>query len=248
MSLPVSQHVELRKFLQTDDNRYLSWLHDIHTDNYVDAHNTLLDLARLEIGSLAKKKTLLSLSKLAGLAADDPNQDMSIEQHINDINREQDLITHQEQLPPRVIEHLGMEEGNMAVLPPEQIIEQYISDFNIDANEFDFKKALDLLQYIDRNDPNIDFEALRLYIWTRAVLRNSWVYDQAMDPQDVIKDTVFFRVVDLAYTEGINLSSFLPDLNLLLRSDDLGLLKDDVNFQYLIRAGYEHIEQIGWTP
>lgn len=36
MSLPVSQHVELRKFLQTDDNRYLSWLHDIHTDNFED--------------------------------------------------------------------------------------------------------------------------------------------------------------------------------------------------------------------
>jgi hypothetical protein len=29
-------------------------------------------------------------------------------------------------------------------------LQHYISDINIDANEYDFKKALDLLQYIDR--------------------------------------------------------------------------------------------------
>ncbi|CAG2211757.1 NUP133 [Mytilus edulis] len=240
MSLPVSQHAELRSFLQTDDNKYLSWLHDIHTNNYIEAHSTLLDLARLEVGCLAKKKTLLSLSKLAGLAADDPREDVITEDHIEDINREQDLITHQEQLPPRVIQHLGMEEDNMRVLAPVEIIQQYISDFNIDANEFDFKKALDLLQ----DDENIDFEALRLYIWTRAVLRNSWVYDQAIDPQDVLKDTIFFKVIDLAYREGQNLPSFLPELDSLLQSDDLGLLKDDDTFQYLMSAGYEHIQQM----
>ncbi|XP_052097851.1 nuclear pore complex protein Nup133-like isoform X1 [Mytilus californianus] len=244
MSLPVSQHAELRSFLQTDNNKYLSWLHDIHTDNYIEAHNTLLDLARLEVGCLAKKKTLLSLSKLAGLAADDPREEVITEDHIDDINREQDLITHQEQLPARVIQHLGMEEDNMRVLQPVEIIQQYISDFNIDANEFDFKKALDLLQYIDKDDENIDFESLRLYIWTRAILRNSWVYDQAIDPQDVIKDTIFFKVIDLAYREGQNLPSFLPELDSLLQSDDLGLLKDDDTFQYLMRAGFEHIQQM----
>ncbi|CAC5366026.1 NUP133 [Mytilus coruscus] len=244
MSLPVSQHAELRSFLQTDNNKYLSWLHDIHTDNYIEAHNTLLDLARLEVGCLAKKKTLLSLSKLAGLAADDPREEVITEDHIDDINQEQDLITHQEQLPARVIQHLGMEEDNMRVLQPVEIIQQYISDFNIDANEFDFKKALDLLQYIDKDDENIDFETLRLYIWTRAILRNSWVYDQAIDPQDVIKDTIFFKVIDLAYREGQNLPSFLPELDSLLQSDDLGLLKDDDTFQYLMKAGYEHIQQM----
>lgn len=30
----------------------------------------------------------------------------------------------------------------------------------------------------------------------------SWVYDQAIDPQDVLKDTIFFKVIDLAYREG----------------------------------------------
>lgn len=43
---------------------------------------------------------------------------------------------------------------------------------------------------------------------------------------------------------GQNLPSFLPELDSLLQSDDLGLLKDDDTFQYLMSAGYEHIQQM----
>jgi hypothetical protein len=43
MALPVSQHTELRSFLQTESNKYLSWLHDIQTDNFVEVgHLTLI--------------------------------------------------------------------------------------------------------------------------------------------------------------------------------------------------------------
>ncbi|KAK3092820.1 hypothetical protein FSP39_007562 [Pinctada imbricata] len=242
MSLPVRQQQELGGFLQTDSLRYLSWLHDIQTKNFSQAHLTLYELGRMEQLSLAKKKTLLSLSKLAALASEEPVE--NLEAKITGINEEQDLIVHQEQLPPQVIENLGMEPDNMRVLTPIQIIEQYISGTNIDATEYDFRKALDLLQYIDRSDPNIDYEALRMHIWTQCILRDSWTIEETVDPQELNKDTVFFKTVDLAYRDGLDLRTFLPDLNILLQSNELGLLKGDKNFEYLIRAGYEHIQQI----
>ncbi|XP_062580691.1 nuclear pore complex protein Nup133-like isoform X2 [Saccostrea cucullata] len=148
LALPVSQQRELGRFLQKEDIKSLSWLHNIQTNNFSKAHTTLLELGKMEQGSLAKKRTLLSLSKLAGLAADPDNGE--IDSNILDINEEQELIAHQQQLPALVIENLGMEPNNMRVLSPVQLIELYISGTNIDATEYDFKKALDLLQYIDK--------------------------------------------------------------------------------------------------
>ncbi|XP_069118196.1 nuclear pore complex protein Nup133-like [Argopecten irradians] len=239
LSLPAHRHQELGQFLQSKDIKYLSWLHQLQTNNYTQAHESLLELSRMETNSLSKKKTLLSLSKLAGLASDDNEEDINI----TGINEELDLITHQEQLPAHVLHERGLDPEDMAVLSPEQLIELYVSDMGVEDQELNFKKALDLLQYIDRTDPNIDVEALRYQIWAKAILRNSWAVDQSGEPLETIKDTIFFKVATLAYNEGIDLSEYLPQIELLLRCEDLGLLQDDRNFQYLLRVGYEHIQQ-----
>nr|XP_022333914.1 nuclear pore complex protein Nup133-like [Crassostrea virginica] len=242
LALPVSQQRELGKFLQKEDIKTLSWLHNIQTDNYAKAHTTLLELAKMEQASLSKKKTLLSLSKLAGVAADPDNGD--IDSNILDINEEQELIAHQQQLPTLVIENLRMEPDNMAVLSPVQLIELYISGTNIDATEYDFKKALDLLQYIDKTDSTVDYESLRMHIWAQSILRDSWQQDEAVDVMEAIMNTVFFKTVDLAYKEGVDVKTFMPGLKSIFDCDELGDLKDEANFRYLIQAGYEHIGQV----
>ncbi|XP_056022353.1 nuclear pore complex protein Nup133-like isoform X3 [Ostrea edulis] len=204
LALPVGQQRELGRFLQKEDIKTLSWLHNIQTNNFSKAHSTLLELARIEQDSLAKKKTLLSLSKLSGLAADPDNGE--IDSNILDINEEQELIAHQQQLPALVIENLGMEPNNMTVLSPVQLIELYISGTNIDATEYDFKKALDLLQYIDKTDPALDFESLRMHIWAQSILRDSWQQDESVDVMETVMNTVFFKTVDLAYKEDTRLT------------------------------------------
>ncbi|KAJ8308039.1 hypothetical protein KUTeg_012913 [Tegillarca granosa] len=132
----------------------------------------------------------------------------------------------------------------MCTFPLLSMYKLYISEENVEAKELDFKKALDLLQYIDQSDPTVDYNALRLLIWTKAALRDSWLPDPSGDPQNAIKDTVFFKTVDLAFNEGWNIMQYLPDLGDLLQADDLGPLKEDRNFQYLMSAGYEHIKQV----
>ncbi|XP_015775013.1 PREDICTED: nuclear pore complex protein Nup133-like [Acropora digitifera] len=68
MSIPEPQHEDLARFLSS--HHHLSWLHDVQTKAYNQAHETLKGLAFKETGFLAKKKSLLNLSKLALLASD----------------------------------------------------------------------------------------------------------------------------------------------------------------------------------
>ncbi|ESO92060.1 hypothetical protein LOTGIDRAFT_233315 [Lottia gigantea] len=233
---------DLGQFLESDNNRYLSWLHDISNQQYTQAHETLLDLARTETTFASKKKTLLSLSKLTALASDNQSPDMK--ERMDEIDDQLDLILHQEQLPPDSLQHLGMDTNNMSVLKPQEIIELYISEINAVATEYEFKKALDLLQYLDQEDDDIDINELRLHIWSKAVLRDNWKDNKASDPLDTIKDTIFFKTVDLAYNEGLDLTEYLPSVEEILQSEELGDLRNHPNFQFLIKAGYEHLQSV----
>ncbi|XP_071080381.1 nuclear pore complex protein Nup133-like [Haliotis cracherodii] len=241
LSQPIGTDSDLSQFLNSDNTRYLSWLHDIGTNNFDKAHETLFDLAQGETAFLAKKKTLLSLSKLAALAADDPE---SLEENVEGINDELTLILHQEQLPEEVLETLGMDPANMGVMSTTELIELYVGDKNKMASEYDFKKALDLLQYLDKAEGGADLNDLKLHIWCRAILRDNWTNTADGDPLDVIRETVFFKTIDLAYTEGGDLEDVLPCQEAILSSEELGACRHNSNFQYLIKAGYEHMKNI----
>ncbi|XP_055957282.1 nuclear pore complex protein Nup133 [Patella vulgata] len=240
LSQPVGDSRELGQFLESENNKYLSWLHDINNQNFTQAHVTLLDLAKVETTFLSKKKTLLSISKLTALASDNKSPDM--QERLHDINDELDLILHQEQLPLDAVQNLGMNVANMSVMTPQEIAELYVGDMNVVATEYDFKMALDLLSYID--DPEVDKNELRLHIWSRAVLRDSWDSNTTSDPLDTNKDTIFFKTVDLAYTQGEDLNECLPSVEELLESKELGDLRHNPNFQFLIKAGYEHLQSV----
>jgi hypothetical protein len=87
------------------------------------------------------------------------------------------------------------------------IFQLYTGDENRDADHIDFKKALDLLDYLptsgaDPDELRDEKEDLRLKIWARSVLRNPWASLETDDPINVIAGTVFFRLV--------NSNSYLP--------------------------------------
>lgn len=74
----------------------------------------------------------------------------------------------------------------------------YTSEDNIDANEYDFKKALDLLEYVDQEDEKV---SLKLQIWARAAKRDQWD-TLGKNPEQQVQETIFFKLMDLAHFTG----------------------------------------------
>ncbi|KRT80940.1 hypothetical protein AMK59_5694, partial [Oryctes borbonicus] len=78
------------------EHPFLSWMKDVFNQNFDGAAETLNDLALHETESVRRKKTMLSLSKLAKLAAsDERNQD----KFVDSVNRDLELIEFQEEVP-----------------------------------------------------------------------------------------------------------------------------------------------------
>ena len=99
------------------------------------------------------------------------------------------------QLPPHPhSETLPADANQLTDVPiaisPKQM---YICDENVLANELDFKKALDLLHYIDDVEER---DSLRLSVWARSILRDAWTTldtDSVLQP---ITSTVFYKIID----------------------------------------------------
>ncbi|XP_028398502.1 nuclear pore complex protein Nup133-like [Dendronephthya gigantea] len=241
MSQPTTQHENLSKFLSSHD--HLKWLHDIERHSFYQAFDTLKDLSEKEEMYLGRKKTLLSLAKLALLASDE-SEDENVVQILDDITNQETLITHQETIPSEILQSVSVDPVDMPPLTPDQLIELYISDVNRNRDESDFKKALDVLHiaYTDE-DQRDEYETLRLRIWCQAILVDDWANMEADDPILAARNTVFFKTVEVALHEGFDLASYLPSLESFLNSEDLKAvgLPENSTFQYLLRAGYEQI-------
>ena len=234
---------QLGRFLEGHAN--ISWLHDIQTGDYLESAKTLKALADTEIDSLSRKKTMLSIAKLANMCSDS-NDDKNINDSLGMIDNEMNIISAQEQLPKSILDAYGFESDNMKVLSPRHLIELYISEENHGADQVDFKKALDLLDYLPPSGGTPDQikkdrEELKLRIWASAVAKNDWSEMETADPLESIKDTVFFKLADDCYLQGLDLTTEMPSVEELLSYQSL---KDcNANVRFLIQTGYEHINR-----
>ncbi|XP_043926669.1 nuclear pore complex protein Nup133 [Protopterus annectens] len=156
LSQPVAQHSQLAGFLQSHE--HLSWLHEVNIQDYEKAHLTLQALASLESRYFAKKKTLLGLCKLAALASD--MHDNALQEAVDGISEQEQFLLYQETLPKHLLEKKGFAREMMPVLSASHLIELYVCEENERANEYDFKKALDLLDYIHE----VGFSILFLFL------------------------------------------------------------------------------------
>ena len=235
---------QLGRFLEGHAN--ISWLHDIQTGDYQESAKTLKTLADSEVDSLSRKKTMLSIAKLANLCADSDDNDKNLSDSLSVIDHEMNIISAQEQLPKSILEAYGFESDKMKVLSPRHLIELYISEENHGADQVDFKKALDLLDYLPPSggtpeEIKKDRDELKLRIWASAVSRNDWSEMQTADPLESIKETVFFKLADDCYLQGLDLTTEMPSAEELLSYKSL---KDcNANVRFLIQTGYEHINR-----
>ncbi|XP_072319049.1 nuclear pore complex protein Nup133 isoform X2 [Eucyclogobius newberryi] len=239
LSQPIAQHQQLASFLHS--HQHLSWLHHIHVHNYQQAHQTLYSQANAETRYFTKKKTLLALSKLTALASDLNEDDLN--KQVDDIVEQERFLLHQETLPRQLLEDKQQNPDTMPVLSAHNLIQLYICDDNRRATEYDFKKALDLLEYIEEED-EVDIEALKCEILGKALHKDDWsTADGNDDPLEAAKDSVFVKILLKLIQEGVPLQSYLPDVKDLLDLDELSALKSKPYFEFVLRANYEHYLQ-----
>ncbi|XP_045293385.1 nuclear pore complex protein Nup133 isoform X2 [Leopardus geoffroyi] len=236
LSQPISQHGELANFLQAHE--HLSWLHEINSQELEKAHATLLGLANMETHYFAKKKTLLGLSKLAALASDF-SEDV-LQEKIEEMAEQERFLLHQETLPEQLLAEKELSLSAMPVLTAPQLISLYICEENRRANEYDFKKALDLLEYIDEEE-DVNINDLKLEILCKALQRDNWSSsDGKDDPIEVSKGSIFVKILQKLLKDGIQLSEYLPEVKDLLQADQLGSLKSNPYFEFVLKANYEY--------
>uniref|UniRef100_A0A8C5H8I3 Nuclear pore complex protein Nup133 n=1 Tax=Gouania willdenowi TaxID=441366 RepID=A0A8C5H8I3_GOUWI len=235
LSQPAAQHQQLASFLQA--HQHLSWLHHIHTSQDFFAHRTLYNQANMETRYFVKKKTLLALSKLTALASDLPQDELN--KQVDDIVEQERFLLHQETLPRQLLEEKQQNPDTMPLLSTHNLIQLYICDDNRRANEYDFKKALDLLEYLDQDD--VDVEALKCEILCKALRRDDWSSaDGNDDPLEAAKDSIFVKILLKLIQEGKNLK-YVKEL---LELDEMSSLKSKPYFEFVLRANYEHYLQI----
>uniref|UniRef100_A0A665TYZ2 Nuclear pore complex protein Nup133 n=1 Tax=Echeneis naucrates TaxID=173247 RepID=A0A665TYZ2_ECHNA len=244
LSQPAAQHQQLASFLQA--HQHLSWLHNIHVEfEGLEAHRTLYSQANMETRYFVKKKTLLALSKLTALASDLPED--RVNKEVDDIVEQERFLLHQETLPRQLLEEKQLNPDTMPLLSAHNLIQLYICDDNRLANEYDYKKALDLLEYIDKVASYVaDIDSLKCEIFGKALRRDDWSSaDGNDDPLEAAKDSVFVKILLKLIQEGesVPLQTYLPDVKDLLESDDLSSLRSKPFFEFVLRANYEHYLQ-----
>lgn len=212
----------------------ISWVQTALTDELRLAANTLHSLAVQETELVTRKKTKLSLAKLALLASDEPENE--IKDCVKRIDTELALIAHQEDLPAQVLATYGYDIDKLRVLTPTELIILYTCEENALANEYDFKKALDLLDFVEQEDER---SSLKLRIWARVARRDKWD-SVTKNPEQQVQQTMFFKLMDLSHFMGNKVEDFLPSVDLLLAEQELGDLAASSNFQYLVKLVYEY--------
>lgn len=173
---------------------------------------------------------MLSLAKLSAYGAE-----MDMSQQIEIINRELHLIEHQSQIEPEILAGIGFDMNNVRVLQPEEMIELYISPEYRSSSEVEFRKALELLSYVE---DNIDY---RNKIWYAAVKKDNWTRIDMDSPIEKISETIFYKLVELCYILDTDLESFVPPIDVFLTSEELSEDLANEKFVYLIKLAYEYI-------
>ncbi|XP_072378626.1 nuclear pore complex protein Nup133 [Diabrotica undecimpunctata] len=219
------------------DHPSLSWMQQIFEHKFPVAANTLFNLANTEKDSLTRQKTMLSLSKLAKLAGPTTSD---LDFYVEKVNNRLGLINYQEELPDYVLQQFGYDTMKPSVIPPKDLIALHICKEYSDASEFEFKKALDILNFVDDDETR---DELHLNIWRSAILRDSWNFRNLDSPMEVLNTTLFYKIVDLLLDLGVNPQILLPPMSILLEGPELQRLKDNPNFQFLIKTAYEYINR-----
>lgn len=110
-----------------------------------------------------------------------------------------------------------------------------VADENVGTTEVEFRKALELLAYVDKSDD------ARRKIWCAAILRDNWDVVNVDSPLEEMQNMLFFKLVELCFFIDADLAEVLPPMDQLMGSYELSNLSKSKSFQFLFKLGYEYI-------
>lgn len=76
------------------------------------------------------------------------------------------------------------------------------------------------------------------------MLRDKWDVYNINAPQETLQQLMFFKLVDLCAFFNADFRERLPPLSHLLDAAELGELTASKSFQFLLKLGYEHIDEV----
>ncbi|XP_026315201.1 nuclear pore complex protein Nup133 [Hyposmocoma kahamanoa] len=142
-------------------------LHHLAAREYRQAASTLANLACEETESVNRMTTMASLAKLCLLASEDTDSQSSdvwrkIESRLS-------LGEQHSALPRDLRIHHGMDSEDTRVINPEELVQMYIESESKSLTEYDYKKALDLTDFIQDMERRDDLR-LRVYCGSKSII------------------------------------------------------------------------------
>ncbi|KAL0819987.1 hypothetical protein ABMA28_007983 [Loxostege sticticalis] len=222
-------------WLQAAPSRaHLLALQRLAARDYGAAAPALAQLAGDEQDSVNRMTTMASLAKLCLLASDEPdNQPTDTRRKVETCLA---LGDQHAALPRDLRLHYGLDSEDTRVIAPEELVQMYIETESQSLTEYDYKKALDLTDYVTDMERRDD---LRLKVWCACIRHDSWESCRMDAPAEELQAKMFFRLIDLVHLMGGDLELLLPAVEDILTAPALSSVVADARAQYIIKYGYE---------
>lgn len=145
----------------------LNWVHQMQLGQYREVGSILKNLAVMETANAQRKRTLLSIGKLAAIA--DGQKDLSY----FDDNIE--LVNLQIKLPETVLQQAKLDKESLKVLGPEELI-LLLTGFDDAENCFEnFQTCLKICEVMRKHYGQEDFTRALVHVWREAFLKDEYV-------------------------------------------------------------------------
>ncbi|XP_046910834.2 nuclear pore complex protein Nup133 [Dermatophagoides farinae] len=226
-SSTTANNQKLDAFLSNHDS--LKWLHQLHSHRYKEASSTLKKLGLFEENCVARRKTMLSIGKLALIASGDTNY--------TDFDDQLCFLQYQSDLSDSLLQKNGLDRKTMSVFPPKQLVDILISGVEGPNEELkNFQKALEIAEIVERRY-SIDLHRQILFkIWQKAFEKDEWSKYCTDNLELFIKKSFFYQLAITYYGDE---SKKLPDIEAL--AENFSLVKENQKAAYFLRAAYEMI-------
>ncbi|CAH0728191.1 unnamed protein product, partial [Brenthis ino] len=146
------------------------------------------------------------------------------------------LAEQQQALPRAVALQHGLDAPGARLAHPEELVQMYIDSDSPSLTEYDYKKALDLTDFVPDMERR---DELRLRVWCACIRRDDWSQARMDAPADALRDIMFFRLIDLVHLMGGDVELLLPPLDDILTARELADLVSDTRFRFLLKYGYQ---------
>lgn len=228
-----------------DKYKFLSWIKDIKNDRFKESALTLNNLGYEEKESFMKKRSLISMSKLNLIAnAGFENLNANDTKLMNSLNRQLSYLAYFDNLPQSTLKNLGLNAEEIPCYKPERLIELLINDE--EASEIEFRKALELLEYLNDDNENysdMHIESFKVEILVKSILADNWEKLYYEDyPETKLDKTKFFKSILSLRDSGKSLEEFAQLKEPLLRHELTEHLANNPRFSFLLETCFEMLE------